>query len=70
VRRCLEATSVGVASATAEQAQGLAEVDVAVHQMDQSTQQNAALVEQSAAASMSLSQQATRLAAAVGAIRA
>jgi aerotaxis receptor len=59
-----------IASATAEQAKGLAEVDVAVNQMDHSTQQNAALVEQSAAASMSLSQQATQLAAAVGAFRA
>jgi methyl-accepting chemotaxis protein len=38
--------------------------------MDESTQQNAALVEQSAAAAASLSQQATRLAEAVGVYRA
>jgi methyl-accepting chemotaxis protein len=38
--------------------------------MDESTQQNAALVEQSAAAAESLSHQASRLAEAVGVYRA
>ena len=37
-----------IASATREQAQGIAQVEVAVNQLDQTTQQNAALVEQSA----------------------
>ena len=58
-----------IALATQEQAQGIAEVDVAINQMDRSTQQNAALVEQSAAASDSLRQQASQLAQAVAAFR-
>jgi len=58
-----------IASATNEQAQGIAQVDMAVNQLDQTTQQNAALVEQSATAAASLQQQATRLAEAVGAFR-
>ena len=58
-----------IASATAEQAKGLAEVDVAVNQMDQSTQQNAALVEQSAAAADSLKTQAGQLVDAVAVFR-
>jgi methyl-accepting chemotaxis protein len=41
----------------------------AVDQLDQVTQQNAALVEQSAAAADSLHQQATRLVQAVGRFR-
>lgn len=58
-----------IASATAEQSSGLNQVDVAVGQLDKSTQQNAALVEESAAAAESLRQQAARLADAVGAFR-
>jgi methyl-accepting chemotaxis protein len=48
-------------SATREQTSGIGQVSVAVQQLDQSTQQNAALVEQSASASESLKQQAARL---------
>ncbi len=44
-----------------EQAGGIAQVNVAVGQLDQSTQQNSALVEQSAAAAESLKEQALRL---------
>ena len=51
-----------ITTASTEQSQGLAEVNVAVGQMDQMTQQNAALVEQSAAAAESLREQAQRLA--------
>ena len=39
----------------------MAEVGQAIHQMDQGTQQNAALVEQGAAAAESLKDQASRL---------
>ncbi|MET0517380.1 MAG: methyl-accepting chemotaxis protein [Burkholderiaceae bacterium] len=51
-----------IASAATEQRDGIAQVNVAVTQLDQMTQQNAALVEQSAAAAQSLREQAGRLA--------
>ncbi len=54
-----------ISAAAAEQASGIGQVNQAVGQLDQMTQQNAALVEQSAAAAMSLREQADRLAAAV-----
>ncbi|RAR70086.1 methyl-accepting chemotaxis protein, partial [Paracidovorax anthurii] len=44
---------------------GIAEIGTAVSHMDQSTQQNAALVEQATAAAQSLQQQAHQLADAV-----
>jgi len=47
--------------ASKEQAAGIADVGHAVAQLDQSTQQNAAMVEQSSAAAASLSDQAQRL---------
>jgi len=50
-----------ISVASAEQAQGVAEVGTAVTQMDQSTQQNAALVEEMAAAASSLKGQAEEL---------
>ncbi len=56
-----------IAAASDEQSRGVAQVGQAVSQMDQATQQNAALVEQSAAAAASLKQQAQALVAAVGA---
>ena len=55
-----------VRTSTQEQSMGLAEVNSAVNDMDQVTQQNAAMVEQSTAASLSLSQEATDLAQLVG----
>jgi methyl-accepting chemotaxis protein len=56
----------GISSASAEQTQGIAQVDLAVQQLDQVTQQNAALVEEGAAAADSLHHQASRLAELVG----
>lgn len=52
-------------AASAEQTQGIEEVCKAVSQMDQMTQQNAALVEEAAAASENLQGQAARLSARV-----
>jgi methyl-accepting chemotaxis protein len=51
-----------ISSASDEQSAGLVSVNSSVTQLDQMTQQNAALVEQSAAAAESLREQATRLA--------
>jgi septal ring factor EnvC (AmiA/AmiB activator) len=51
-----------ISSATSEQATGIGQVGDAINQLDQVTQQNAALVEESAAAADSLRQQAARLA--------
>lgn len=51
-----------IAAAGVEQSSGIAQVGQAVAQLDQVTQQNAALVEESAAASESLKQQAADLA--------
>ncbi len=50
-----------IAASAKEQSAGLQEVNVAVNQMDQVTQQNAAMVEQSTAASHSLAQEAAEL---------
>jgi len=55
-----------IGTATAEQTDGIGQVSTAVSQLDQTTQQNAALVEESAAAADSLRQQATKLAEVVG----
>ncbi|HEU4373940.1 MAG TPA: methyl-accepting chemotaxis protein, partial [Telluria sp.] len=51
---------------SAEQSAGIEQINQAVVQMDQVTQQNAALVEEAAAASASMQQQAVSLARAVG----
>ena len=51
-----------IAASAKEQASGLAEVNIAVNQMDQVTQQNAAMVEQSTAASHNLAGEASQLA--------
>jgi methyl-accepting chemotaxis protein len=58
-----------ISTATREQNDGLEQITVAINQMDQTTQQNAALVEQSAAASASLRDQADRLVQAVATFR-
>lgn len=55
-----------VSSASEEQFSGINQVNIAVSQMDEVTQQNAALVEQAAAAADSLQSQAGQLARAVG----
>jgi methyl-accepting chemotaxis protein len=54
-----------ISTATEQQSSGIADVNQAITQMDQVTQQNAALVEQAAAAAGSLQEQAARLAAVV-----
>jgi methyl-accepting chemotaxis protein len=58
-----------IASAATEQTQGIEQINSAVSQLDQMTQQNAALVEESAAAAMSMREQSTKLAVAVGAFK-
>jgi len=58
-----------ISAAAGEQSEGLGQVNVAVTQLDQMTQQNAALVEESAAAAQSLKEQADRLSDAVKVFR-
>ncbi|WP_109482903.1 methyl-accepting chemotaxis protein [Paraburkholderia sp. C35] len=58
-----------IAEAATEQSTGIDQVNLAVAQMDEVTQQNAALVEQAAAAASSLEEQARRLTAAVSVFR-
>jgi methyl-accepting chemotaxis protein len=58
-----------ITDASAEQANGIAQVTLAVSQMDEVTQQNAALVEQAAAAAESLQEQAHSLVEAVQVFR-
>ena len=55
-----------VSAASSEQSTGLGQVNQALAQLDNTTQQNAALVEQSAAAAAMLNEQAEKLAQAVG----
>jgi methyl-accepting chemotaxis protein len=55
-----------IASASSEQTVGIEQVNAAITQMDEATQQNAALVEEAAAAAGSLQDQATVLAELVG----
>ncbi|RDU96259.1 methyl-accepting chemotaxis protein [Trinickia dinghuensis] len=50
-----------ITAASEEQSRGIEQIDTAVSQMDHVTQQNAALVEQAAAASKSMSDQAGKL---------
>ncbi|XHS77018.1 methyl-accepting chemotaxis protein [Burkholderiaceae bacterium UC74_6] len=59
----------GISVASAEQSAGVSQVGEAVTQMDQVTQQNAALVEEMAAAASSLSSQAQGLVRAVSAFK-
>ena len=58
-----------ITAAASEQSEGIGQVNSAVTQLDRMTQQNAALVEESAAAAESLKEQATRLAQVVAAFR-
>src|SRR3989338_3229053 len=58
-----------ITAASGEQSDGIGQVNTAVNQLDQMTQQNAALVEESAAAAESLKDQATRLAQVVSVFR-
>jgi methyl-accepting chemotaxis protein len=58
-----------ISAAAREQSQGIGEVNTAVNQLDQMTQQNAALVEQSTAAAASLEDQSRKLAQIVATFR-
>lgn len=58
-----------ITAATAEQSKGIDQVNGAVAQLDQATQQNAALVQESANAAQSLSDMAEQLMAAVSAFK-
>lgn len=58
-----------IASASDEQSRGIDQVGLAVSEMDRVTQQNAALVEESAAAASALEDQASRLTQAVAVFR-
>lgn len=58
-----------IAAASEEQSGGIDHVGTAIAQMDEVTQQNAALVEQAAAAAQSLEEQATKLKEAVTAFK-
>ncbi len=58
-----------ISAAAGEQSDGIGQVNTAVSHLDQMTQQNAALVEQSTAAAQSLRDQATRLAEVVQVFR-
>jgi methyl-accepting chemotaxis protein len=54
-----------IAAASKEQSEGIEQINQAITQMDQTTQQNAALVEEAAAAAQSMQEQAGRLTQAV-----
>ncbi|QID18274.1 PAS domain S-box protein [Nitrogeniibacter mangrovi] len=58
-----------IANASVEQASGIEQVNIAITQMDEVTQQNAALVEEAAAAAESLQDQASALAQTVAMFR-
>jgi methyl-accepting chemotaxis protein len=57
---------VDIAAGAQEQATGLTQVNSAINQMDQTTQQNAAMVEETTAASHALAQESRQLADLVG----
>jgi len=58
-----------ITTAAAEQSAGIAQINQAVSHLDEMTQQNAALVEESAAAAQSLNEQALRLSSTVGSFK-
>ncbi|ADO48499.1 methyl-accepting chemotaxis protein [[Enterobacter] lignolyticus] len=58
-----------IAAASDEQSRGIQQVSQAISEMDNVTQQNASLVEESSAAALSLEEQAARLTEAVGVFR-
>lgn len=60
---------VDIAGAMQEQSTGVSQMGAAIAQLDQTTQQNAALVEETAAASQSLDEQARHLVASVAQFR-
>jgi methyl-accepting chemotaxis protein len=58
-----------ISQAASEQTQGLGQINIAIGQLDTMTQQNASLVEESAAAAESMREQSVRLTEAVSAFR-
>ena len=62
----INAVVVDIAASASEQSTGLREVNIAVNQMDQVTQQNAAMVEETTAASHNLSREAGELVRLIG----
>ena len=58
-----------ISSASQEQSSGIEQVNIAINEMDQMTQQNAALVEQAAAAAESMRDQSTKLSQVVAQFR-
>jgi len=58
-----------ISSASEEQSRGIEQVNIAIAQMDQTTQQNAAMVEEAAAAAQSMQEQARTLADVVDVFR-
>ena len=58
-----------ISAASNEQSRGIEQVNIAITQMDRSTQQNAAMVEQAAAAAQSMEEQSRKLREAVGIFR-
>ena len=67
--RSVSSLMARIVEATQQQTGGIGEVNNAVSQIDQMTSQNAALVEQAAAAASSLNDQSSRLVEAVGRFR-
>jgi len=65
----MDALVAAIAASAQEQASGLGQVNQAVNQMDQVTQQNAAMVEQTTAAAANLKTEAEHLAELVGRFR-
>ena len=64
--QCVSDIIGGIAAAADGQSRGIAQVSTSVGELDRMTQQNAALVEQAAAAAESLKDQATNLSGVVG----
>jgi methyl-accepting chemotaxis protein len=68
VRRVTELVGM-IATSSSEQSTGIGQINMAISRMDQATQQNAALVEETSAAAESLSHQADELSQAVKVFR-
>jgi methyl-accepting chemotaxis protein len=60
---------VSIASGAQEQASGLSQINTAINQMDQTTQQNAAMVEETTATSHALKQEISQLMGLIGQFR-
>ncbi|WP_081768725.1 methyl-accepting chemotaxis protein [Herbaspirillum sp. RV1423] len=58
-----------ISAASREQSEGIGQINLAITQMDEATQQNAALVEEAAAAAQSLQEQSSRLSETVSVFR-